>query len=335
MRLTRYDVGNTGIIIGEGDSPGVLDVATSIETFSKKDRVAASLLSPFFKDTYCDWTRLIASWDVVQEPLTALQRFAEEESHPDVNILPQSSLRLRPPLPSPHIRIFAIGANFADHGAGAHTKRKGRVVTEEHFHEEKASGLPPWGFLVIPDLVIGDGSIATPPEGTQLFDYEIEIAIVLRQAKASGEYKVWGAGIWNDLSLRDPHFGHGEAVDRGPLTWSLQKNFDSGNVFGPWLTIEEDLDVSDLDMRLWVNEDLRQDGNSSAMLYRFEECIQHLERYLSLRPGDIITSGTPAGTALDRPDDGYLRPGDVIRAEVEGLGKLTTPIGTWEGAPSR
>lgn len=336
MRLVRFGAANTGIVVeGEG-SLHVVDVSASLEGFSKIDRGATSVLRPFFEDAYCDWTKLVAAWDRLQGPLqtlsaSALEAVAQQEDH-GLRIIPRSSIQLRPPLPSPRARIFAIGANFADHGAGAHTKRKGRVVTEQSFYDEKESGLPPWGFLVIPDLVVGDEALVTPPNNTQMLDYEVEIALVLREVGPSG-MKTWGAAVWNDFSLRDRHFGIGVAVDRGPMTWSLQKNFESGNVLGPWLTVSEDLNVDDLRMRLWVNDELRQDGRSSKMLYTFEECVEHIEQYLRLRPGDIITSGTPAGTALDRVGDGYLKPGDVVRAEIEDLGAIENKIGPWVGAP--
>lgn len=208
----------------------------------------------------------------------------------------------------------------------------GRPVADADILREKEEGLPPWGFLVIPDVVVGDGDPVEPPRGTKLLDYEGEVAVIL----ASGgrnltepEVAMWGVTAFNDFSIRDGVLGDGPSVDRGPLVWALAKNFESGKAMGPWVVVDDLPEVDDLHIEVKVNGETRQSAPTSQMVYSFAEAASYLSRFIELRAGDIIASGTPAGTALDRPDGGFLRPEDLVEVDVADVGVLRNRVHSW------
>lgn len=222
--------------------------------------------------------------------------------------VPLADVTLEPPLPSAAPRIFAMGGNFPMHVAD--TERKLDVTVPDW----------PWGFYVIPGTIVGDGATVTPPRGTQKLDYEAEVAVVL-----DDDGGVWGWTGWNDFSMRDPAFGLAE-VDRGPLTWSLQKNFATANACGPWLVVDA-LPADGLRIVCRVNGEVRQDGNTRDMKHDFAAIVDHIGAYLPLAAGDMIVSGTPAGTAMEGgPDGAFLNDGDVVEVEVDGAGTLTNRV---------
>jgi 2-keto-4-pentenoate hydratase/2-oxohepta-3-ene-1,7-dioic acid hydratase in catechol pathway len=192
-----------------------------------------------------------------------------------------------------------------------------------------AESTPPWGFFVIPGTVVGDGSTVTPPAGTMKLDYEAEVALVLgggEHPPGSEEVSVWGYTAWNDFSIRDEALGLSK-IDHGPLTWSLQKNFRTGHACGPWLVVDEEVDVANLGIRCLVNGELRQDGTTADMLHPFGRIAAHLSRYVPLVGGDVIVSGTPSGTAMEGGLDGlFLRDGDHVEVLVDGVAPLRSTV---------
>jgi 2-keto-4-pentenoate hydratase/2-oxohepta-3-ene-1,7-dioic acid hydratase in catechol pathway len=111
------------------------------------------------------------------------------------------------------------------------------------------------------------------------------------------------------------------------MSWTLQKNFDGGSSAGPWVAAGGEEDAGALAITLRVNGELRQSGSTAEMIFSFAEAAAHLSRFVTLRPGDVIASGTPAGTALERgPDGPYLRPGDEVELHVGSLGLLRNRV---------
>jgi 2-keto-4-pentenoate hydratase/2-oxohepta-3-ene-1,7-dioic acid hydratase in catechol pathway len=330
VRLARFDGANTGIVVGDGDDLRVVDVHRSLDRFGRQDAAAASLLEVYFPGPAVDWEPAIGAWSRVGEALDGLAG-AVASGNGEWPVRPASEVRFAPPLPSRHTRIFAAGANFADHTAAGLSRIRGETVTADDIREEKErDGLPPWGFHVLPDLVVGHEDDVSAPAGTEMFDYEGEVAVVLgrggRDMKPE-DFEAWAIGPWNDLSIRDPHFGIGPAIDRGVLMWVLQKNFETGNAFGPWIEVDEGIDLGDIDIRTTVNDEVRQDGTTQNLIYSFGELAEHLSRYITLRAGDIITSGTPLGTAIEAGNrDAFLKPGDVVQVSIEGVGTLTNRV---------
>ena len=188
--------------------------------------------------------------------------------------------------------------------------------------------MPPWGFYVIPGTTVGPGDDVSPPAGTQHFDYEGEVGVVLSGEKPGpdGEVAIWGYTAWNDFSIRDAAFGKSK-VDHGPLTWSLQKNFDSANAAGPWMVVDAATDYASMPITCSVNGELRQQGNTRDMKHTYGQIASHIAEYLSLRPGDMILSGTPAGTAMEGgPEGRFLADGDVCEVEAGDAGVLRNRV---------
>jgi acylpyruvate hydrolase len=168
-----------------------------------------------------------------------------------------------------------------------------------------------------------------PPASAQRLDYEAEIAVVVADGGRNippEAARFWAVAPWNDFSIRDPHLGIGH-LDRGKLNWALQKTFQTGSACGPWLTVEPDLPVDDIEFSLTLNGQTRQEGSTQSMIYSFALIAAHLSEYVVLRPGDIITSGTPAGTAVEAaPGSRFLEDGDEVSVRAGRLGTLTNVI---------
>jgi 2-keto-4-pentenoate hydratase/2-oxohepta-3-ene-1,7-dioic acid hydratase in catechol pathway len=239
--------------------------------------------------------------------------------------VPLAGVRLEPPLPDPRARIFAMGGNFPMHTAA--TVEKLSLEVADSVTSGAKDDTPPWGFYVIPGTIVGPDADVTPPAHVRKLDYEAEVGVVLAGGPdGGGRLPIWGYTAWNDFSIRDAAFGLSK-VDHGPLTWSLQKNFSSANACGPVMVIGEPIPSVGLRIVCRVNGELRQDGATPEMKYGFDEIAAHIEEYLPLAPGDMILSGTPAGTGMEGgPDGPFLADGDVCEVEVDGTGVLRNRI---------
>jgi len=202
-------------------------------------------------------------------------------------------------------KIVCIGLNYRDHAA------------------ETGAAIPPEPimFLKTPDTVVGPHDDVLVPRRSVKTDYEVELAVVIgREARyldspADAMGCIAGYAISNDVSEREFQTERGGQWDKG-------KNCETFNPLGPWLvTADEVPDPQALALRLWVNGDLRQDGTTKDMIFGVDHLVWYLSQFLVLRPGDVINTGTPAGVALGRPDAPYLRAGDVVELEIDGLGR--------------
>jgi 2-keto-4-pentenoate hydratase/2-oxohepta-3-ene-1,7-dioic acid hydratase in catechol pathway len=135
----------------------------------------------------------------------------------------------------------------------------------------------PWGFFVIPYTVVGPGDDITPPDDVQKLDYEAEVGVVLtgEPVRADGRVPIFGYTAWSDFSIRDSAFKL-RLLDHGPLTWSLQKNFVSGNACGPVLVVDGGNLVEDVQISCRVNGDLRQRASTAEMTFSFGEIASYL-----------------------------------------------------------
>ena len=213
--------------------------------------------------------------------------------------------RLLAPVAPPN--IIAIGANYA-----GHAKEAGKKVPDH-----------PLVFVKLTTTVIGPGQpIVLPAEAPNEVDYEAELAIVIgrtcRNVPESEALKyVLGYTCGHDVSARDCQM-------RLDGQWARGKSFDTFCPLGPW--IETDLDPSDLRVRLILNGQVMQDGRTSQMLFPPAMLVSYLSRQFTLLPGTVIMSGTPEGVGNFRKPPVFLRDGDEVTVEVEGIGSLTNPV---------
>lgn len=222
--------------------------------------------------------------------------------------MPLDAVTLLAPIARPP-KIVCIGVNYADHAA------------------EAGRALPRWPsvFLKAPSCVIGPNDSIVRPPTTEQLDYEIELAVVIgKRAKSVPREEalgyVVGYTIMNDVSARDLQLGK----DGGII---LGKNFDTSAPFGPCLTLADEIpDPSHLQLRTWVNGELRQNGNTHTLIFDVPAIIAFLTQQLTLEPGDVIATGTPAGVGLGLKPQVWLQPGDHLRMEIEGIGVLENRV---------
>jgi 2-keto-4-pentenoate hydratase/2-oxohepta-3-ene-1,7-dioic acid hydratase in catechol pathway len=237
---------------------------------------------------------------------------------------PQSSVKLLAPILYPGT-IFCAGANYKDHVL--EMSRALNLPPEPDPHE---LGLKPWHFIkAAAQCVRGTGSRVALPAYSRKVDWEAEIAVVMgrecRNVKVDDALQyVAGLTIANDLSARDHLKRNGIAAESPfKFDWVSQKCFDGALPLGPWIVpLDEVGDVGNLGIRLWVNDELMQDSSSSNLIFTMAEQIAHLSTRLTLMPGDVIATGTPAGCGAARGR--FLQAGDRVRVWVENIGELTT-----------
>ena len=184
----------------------------------------------------------------------------------------------------------------------------------------------PTGFLEASSCVVGSGEGIRIPRFTKQLDFEIEVGIVIGKTckcvtpEEALDY-VAGLTIFNDISARDI-----QAREHANKVILMGKSFDGSCPFGPWLVTKDEIgDVTNLDMKLRLNGEVRQDSNISQTVYGVAELVSWWSE-MTLEPGDIITTGSPPGVISGMEKPVWLKPGDLIEATVEKLGTLVTPI---------
>ncbi|MFJ8334959.1 fumarylacetoacetate hydrolase family protein [Streptomyces sp. NPDC094437] len=211
---------------------------------------------------------------------------------------------------------------------GAPLGRIGKIVCiglNYHDHARETGAEPPAEpviFFKAADTVVGPHDPVLVPRGSVKTDWEVELAVVIgRTARyltsaADGLAHVAGYAISHDVSEREFQ------IERGG-TWDKGKNCETFNPLGPWLvTADEVGQPQSLALKLWVNGELKQDGTTAEQIFPVGEVVRYVSQFMTLYPGDVINTGTPAGVALGRPEPKpYLRAGDVVELEIEGLGR--------------
>jgi 2-keto-4-pentenoate hydratase/2-oxohepta-3-ene-1,7-dioic acid hydratase in catechol pathway len=229
-----------------------------------------------------------------------------------------AGVQLEAPLPRPRRNVFCIGLNYRSHA--------GELAARGFNGAKTADDLIPKAvvaFSKVPDSVIGPGAAIEIPEASSAIDYEAELAVVIgkpgkRIARAQAMEHVFGYTIVNDVTARDLQKRHQQ--------WLIGKSCDTFCPMGPWLVTRDALDGSRLGVKLWVNDELRQDGNTSDLVFDIPAIIEALSATMTLLPGDVIATGTPAGVGMAFDPPRWLRSGDRVRIEIEGLGALENPV---------
>lgn len=221
--------------------------------------------------------------------------------------LPLNSIKLLAPIPRPG-KFLGIGLNYADH------------IGETGMERPEY----PTFFTKQSSCVIGNADAIECPSISDKVDYEGELAFVIgkhcRHVSIDDAASVIaGYTICNDVTVRDWQA-------RSP-TWTLGKSFDTHGPLGPWLvTADEIADPHNLSLKTWVDDELRQNANTGEMLFNCFEQIAYLSQAMTLEPGDVITTGTPSGVGVKMKPRGYLKPGQRVRIEIEGIGILENPV---------
>jgi len=257
--------------------------------------------------------------------LALVERLAAGTALPPTGpAIPLAQVTLEAPLPRPRRNIFCVGKNYHEH---AHE------FARSGFDSSAGAGAVPDApiiFSKVPDCVTGPSTpILIDPRASEAIDYEAELAVVIgRGGRGISRQRaldhVFGYTIVNDVTARDLQGRHKQ--------WLIGKSQDSFCPMGPWLVSADEIDLADTAVRCWVNGELRQDANTRALIFDVPTLIETLSRGLTLWPGDIIATGTPAGVGIGFNPPKYLRPGDVVRIEIAGIGVLENPVAAFREA---
>ncbi|MBD9004810.1 MAG: FAA hydrolase family protein [Faecalibacterium prausnitzii] len=251
--------------------------------------------------------------------LTPQVRFGLQLAISGIPALPLETVTLQSPIPCPAQDVVCLGINYMAHSDEAEKYSADAFSTQHqdaiYFSKRVSRAVPDGGFIEAhTDLV-------------QKLDYECELAVVLgKDAKdvPAGQTKdyVFGYTILNDVSARDVQTAHKQ--------WYFGKSLDGFTPMGPCIVTADEFDTYPpaLPIRSRVNGELRQDSNTSNMIFSCAEIVSYLSQYMTLKPGDMIYSGTPDGVILGMPDDRkkWLTHGDTIEVTIEGIGTLKNTI---------
>ena len=212
------------------------------------------------------------------------------------------------PVPDPG-KIICIGLNYVDHA-----KEGGNPIPDY-----------PAVFLRVNSSLVAHGQPMVRPHYSDKFDYEAELAIVIGKpargiSEADALSHVFGYSCFNDGSLRD--------YQRKSTQWTMGKNFDGTGPFGPDIVTADELPLGAVGLRVMcrLNGKTMQDGNTADMIFPVARTVALLSEVMTLEPGDVIITGTPAGVGYARKPPVFLRPGDICEIEVEGVGVLSNPV---------
>jgi len=253
--------------------------------------------------------------DASHGALPLIQALARGESLPSPAgaRLPTGAASLMAPLPRPLRNILCVGRNYRSHAAELSATVFRDVGTSEE----------PWPivFTKLPECVVGPhDDVRLPGAAVSVqIDYESELAVVIgrggRNIPASRAMDhVFGYTVVNDVSARDVQVRHKQ--------WELGKSFDTFCPMGPWITTADELDGRATRVRGWVNGELRQDAHTRDLIFGIPTLIETCSRGITLYPGDVIATGTPAGVGMGFDPPKWLRHGDVVRIEIDGVGAI-------------
>jgi len=210
---------------------------------------------------------------------------------------PLSEITLLAPIPDPGT-IYAIGLNYAKHVEETGGSRPEQPIV---FVKVRGSVAPPGGPIRCPEVV-------------RRLDYEGELTIVIGAGGQIGGYCVADDVTARDLQGREPQ-------------WTRAKGADTFCPYGPWITTADEIpDPGSLQLRTWVNGELRQDSSTSDLIFGCDELVAFIAQTCTLAPGDLILTGTPNGVGMAFDPPKFLHSGDVVKIEIDGLGSIEHPV---------
>ncbi len=297
MRLVRFSNNRNTPRLGAIQGDAILDLQASVAATLRQhgviraDAIATVLVPPSTR-------QFLEGGSASQE---ALDGIAERVT------VPLASARLHAPLADPG-KFICIGLNYKDHAA----------ETNNPIPKE-----PPL-FAKYANAILDPGEPILRPRGSNQLDWEVELGVVIGRpcrwvTRDRALDYVWGYTIINDASARDFQFHTSQ--------WGAGKISDTFAPMGPWIADRKEIpDPHVLDLKTWVNGKPTQNGSTRNFIYDVGYVVQYLSNIMTLSPGDVIATGTPAGVGHGMKPPVYLQPGDVVRMEITGLGTLESPV---------
>ncbi len=261
------------------------------------DTVVDSLNQPNIPQTMLDFL------EAGQSALEALQALSNNKQAQ----IALNDVTLLAPVPRPN-KFLGIGLNYKDH------------IAETVYDKPEY----PTFFTKQNSCVIATGEAIHLPSVSEKLDYEVELAFVIgtrcRNVPLEKAHEmIAGYTIVNDVTIRDWQM-------RTP-TWMIGKSFDTHGPMGPWIVTKDEIaDPHNLTLKTWVDDELRQSSNTQHMVFNCYEMIAYLSQAMTLEPGDVISTGTPSGVGVSMKPRGYMKAGQKVRLEIEGIGTLSNPV---------
>lgn len=262
---------------------------------------------------------VLNDWDAAQAALDAASKAPKGQGQP------LSQVKLRAPVPKPGA-IYCAGANYQDH-MDEMTKASGLPPAPD----PHTLGLKPWFFLKASHCVADPGATVKISNYSKKMDWEIELVAVIGRKTRDISIEnalscVAGYTVGNDLSARDLGF-RPQVPNTSPFhsDWMRHKSFEDSAPLGPWITPAAYIsDPTNLAMKLWVGDAIKQNSNSKHMIFTAAEQIAHLSSTITLYPGDIVMTGTPAGVGAGKGE--FLNAGDVVKVEIAEIGSFSNTM---------
>ena len=234
--------------------------------------------------------------------------------------LPLAAVTIEAPIPRPARNVMCVGKNYHEHA---------REFTKSGFDSSASSvadAIPtaPIIFTKVPECVVANGADIRYPAGvSDSLDYEAELGLVIGRggrgiSKADAYSHICGYTIINDVTARDLQGKHKQ--------WFLAKSLDTFCPMGPWLVTADEVDPANLNVKCWVNDELRQNANTRDLIFDIPTLIATISAGITLQPGDVIATGTPAGVGIGFSPPKFLQRGDRVTIEIEGLGQLSNTV---------
>jgi len=290
-----------------------------LATITHDGRTKAALVAPDEKSVWPletmlgrpvpDLTSIIAELDAIKPRLK-----------PAGAGLPSSAVKIEAPIPRPARNVMCVGKNYHEHA---------REFTRSGFDSSASSvadAIPaaPIIFTKVPECVVANGADLRCPAGvSDSLDYEADLGLVIGRggrgiSKAEAYSHVCGYTIINDVTARDLQGKHKQ--------WFLAKSLDTFCPMGPWLVTADEIDPANLGVKCWVNDELRQNANTRDLIFDIPTLIETISAGITLQPGDVIATGTPAGVGIGFTPPKFLKRGDRVTIEIDGLGRLSNSV---------
>jgi acylpyruvate hydrolase len=297
MKLVRFSVNGQPPRLGALQGDRIADLQASLAaTLARRGVVRAQAIAAALVP---DSTReFLEGGSASQEAVASITEWVT---------VPRGAARLHAPIADPG-KFICIGLNYRDHAEEA-----GQPIPKE------PPIFPKWS-----NAILDPGEPILRPRGSKQLDWEVELGVVVGRTarfvprEQALDY-VWGYTIINDVSARDFQFITSQ--------WAAGKIGDTMAPVGPYLADRSEIpDPHGLDLRLWVNGTLMQNGNTRTFIFDVRYLISYLSSLMTLQPGDLIATGTPPGVGFARKPPVFLQPGDTCRLEITGLGTLENPV---------
>jgi 2-keto-4-pentenoate hydratase/2-oxohepta-3-ene-1,7-dioic acid hydratase in catechol pathway len=267
-----------------------------------------------------DVKQTISPFDLSQDEASrGLMALIGRASLPAIlNAMPLREATLEAPIPRPDRNIFCVGKNYHEHA---------KEFASSGFDSSAAQGtvpLDPIIFSKVPECVVAHRApVFFSKSVSSAIDYEAELAVIIGKggrgiSKANALDHVWGYTIINDVTARDLQGKHSQ--------WLIGKSQDTFGPMGPWAVTRDEIDLQNCHVKCWINDELRQNSNTASLIFDVPTLISTLSAGITLMPGDIIATGTPAGVGIGFKPPKYLVSGDVMKVEISGIGILENQL---------